>query len=136
MAGYRSVDHETGRAASCGDDRRISGVAIVLHSPLWLVDEQVFQPRETMKRPFLTLYDYETGGVWAYIYAESPEEIHSKFRDLTVYESPPKWMSDTERQDIESRSSFDLETVETQHPTFAGLLRKATGSMERQHRAR
>jgi hypothetical protein len=71
-------------------------------------------------------YDYETGGVWVYIYAESPGEIHSKFRDLTVYESPPKWMSETERQDIETRSLFDLETVETQHPTFAGLLRKTT----------
>jgi hypothetical protein len=78
---------------------------------------------------FLVVYDYGQGGIWAYLRADSPDEIHSKFRDLTVYQSPPKWMSEAERQDIETRSSFDLETVETQHPTFAGLLRKATEGM-------
>lgn len=77
-----------------------------------------------MRQAFLTLYDYGAGGVWAYVRAQSAEEIRAKFRDVTVYSDPPAWMTDAHRQSIEARGVYDIETVETQHPTFAQLLRK------------
>lgn len=77
-----------------------------------------------MRRPFLTLYDYGTGGIWAYISAETPDDILAKFRDVVVYESPPEWMTEGRRREIEAAHSYAIETVEDQHPTFAGLLRE------------
>ena len=79
-----------------------------------------------MRRAFLTLYDYEAGGVWAYIRAHSAGEIRAKFRDVTVYDDPPAWMAETHRQSIEAKGVYDVETVETQHPTFAQLLRRSS----------
>jgi hypothetical protein len=76
-----------------------------------------------MRRAFLTLYDYDTGGVWAYIRAYSPDEIRTKFRDVTVYDEAPVWMTEQERRSIEERGGYDVETVERDHPTFELLLR-------------
>jgi hypothetical protein len=78
-----------------------------------------------LKHAFLVAHDYGTGGIWAYIRANSADEIHAKFRDLKVLDEPPGWMTEAKRQDIETRSSFDVETVEAQHPTFASLLRES-----------
>ena len=77
-----------------------------------------------MKRPYLVLYDYDTGGVWSYLRADSPAQIHAKFRDLVVYEEPPAWMDEDERRAIEARAPYDVETAELDDPVFlARLLR-------------
>jgi hypothetical protein len=40
----------------------------------------------TDKRPeFLAVYDHDTGGVWVKVRARSPEEIASRFPQLTVF---------------------------------------------------
>jgi hypothetical protein len=75
-----------------------------------------------MKRPWLTLYDYGTGGVWSYLLAESPEQIHAKFRDLTVYREPPVWMTDAQRTLIEANSTYDVDTAELEDRTFLARL--------------
>lgn len=46
-----------------------------------------------MKRDFLVVYDYGQGGVWAYIRAESADEIKSRYPELEIREEIPKWMS-------------------------------------------
>jgi hypothetical protein len=75
-----------------------------------------------MKRLYLVLYDYGTGGVWSYLRAESPEQIRAKFRDLTVYDRPPAWMSEVEQRDIEARSTYDVDSAEKDDPEFFGWL--------------
>jgi hypothetical protein len=45
----------------------------------------------SMKRPFLVVYDYGTGGVWAYVWAESEEQILSRF-DVDVISEVPDWL--------------------------------------------
>ncbi len=77
-----------------------------------------------MRRAFLTLYDYGTGGVWASIRAGSADDIRARFRDISVYDDPPAWMTDTHRASIEASGVYDVATVETEHPTFAQLLRE------------
>ncbi len=76
-----------------------------------------------MRRAFLTVYDYGMGGIWAYIRAESPGDIRTKFRDVVVYDEPPAWMTETDRKSIEETDLYDVETVEKEHPTFKRLLR-------------
>ena len=43
---------------------------------------------------FLTCYDYGMGGVWLYIEADSPEQIHQAYEGLTVFETPPAFWDD------------------------------------------
>jgi hypothetical protein len=69
------------------------------------------------------LYDYGMGGVWTYIRARTANEINAKFLDISVYDAPPEWMTEALRQTIEGWGIFDVETVETEKPAFACLLR-------------
>ena len=71
-----------------------------------------------MSRAYLVFYDYGTGGVWSYLRADSAAQIHEKFRDLSVYEQPPEWMTEAERQEIESTASYDVGTAESGRPRF------------------
>lgn len=45
-----------------------------------------------MKRPFLVTYDYGTGALWAYLWAESQTAIETAFSELEVVTELPAWM--------------------------------------------
>jgi hypothetical protein len=45
------------------------------------------------KRPYLVVYDYGTGGVWVYLWAESHERIKRELPDLTVFDELPEWVT-------------------------------------------
>jgi hypothetical protein len=75
-----------------------------------------------MKRACLVLYDYDTGGVWSYLRADSAAQIVAKFPALKVYESPPDWMTDAEQRHIAARATYDLDTAEVDDPQFFGRL--------------
>lgn len=47
-----------------------------------------------MKRRFLVVYDYGTGGQWWYINALSAEQIRKKFPELDVLEKEPEWFTE------------------------------------------
>lgn len=51
-----------------------------------------------MKTKFITVYDYGTGGVWRYIYAESAGEIQKKYPRLKVLDREPSWFGDEHRK--------------------------------------
>jgi hypothetical protein len=89
-----------------------------------------------MRRAYLTVYDYGMGGVWQYLRAESPDQIHTRFRDLTVFETPPEWMSDEKQREIEAKSSYDVETAEVDDPKFMALLLREPPSSEQRARDR
>jgi hypothetical protein len=50
-----------------------------------------------MRDAYLVLYDYDTGGVWSYLRADSPEAILRRFPMLRIYDSPPEWMTEAHR---------------------------------------
>ena len=75
-----------------------------------------------MRDAYLVLYDYGTGGVWSYLRADSPQQIVERFPALKVYESPPEWMTDSDRMAIESASTFDVETAADADPEFFGRI--------------
>ena len=49
-----------------------------------------------MKFQYLVVYDYGTGGVWAYVSARSAGEIVARFPELQVVDEQPDWLSDDE----------------------------------------
>jgi len=70
-----------------------------------------------VKRPYLVLYDYGMGGLWAYVVAVSPAEIVDRFPELTVFESRPEWMTD------DSPELVDIATEDIDEPrSFLGAL--------------
>jgi hypothetical protein len=44
-----------------------------------------------VKRPYLVVHDYGMGGLWAYVWAETPEDVEGTFEAEVVYE-PPDWL--------------------------------------------
>lgn len=47
-----------------------------------------------MKRQrFLTVYDYQAGGVWQYVYADTAEQITAKYPALQVVETKTAWLN-------------------------------------------
>lgn len=66
-----------------------------------------------MKQPFLVVYDYGSGGVWAFVVARSREEIEGEFPELTVVQEPPAWMTPRERSRIGKEATYDLEVDRT-----------------------
>lgn len=61
-----------------------------------------------VKQRFLVVYDYGMGGVWAYVEAESAEEIVEKFPELSVVSETPAWMSEKDRQSLLART-YDID---------------------------
>lgn len=45
-----------------------------------------------MRKRYLVCHDYGQGGSWAYVNADSPEEITREF-DVEVVFSPPSWLT-------------------------------------------
>jgi hypothetical protein len=80
---------------------------------------------ERDKQRFLVVYDYGQGGVWAFVWARSAEEIHSKFRDLKVIESMPSWLTGNELALTEERMTFDVDAVK-RDDWIARLLRSTS----------
>jgi hypothetical protein len=78
-----------------------------------------------VKTKFLVLYDYGQGGVWAYLLADSADEIRREFPALQVYSTPPEWMKP---KDLDALSdSMTVDIADREHP-FLAALRKDTGT--------
>jgi len=55
------------------------------------------------------LVAYGAGGIWAYIYARSKDEIARKFPKLKVADERPRWMSEETFGLIASTNAFDID---------------------------
>ena len=62
----------------------------------------------SVKQPILVVYDYGSGGVWAFVVAESAEEVEREFPELKVTWSRPSWMSAEEEERIAREATYDL----------------------------
>ena len=50
------------------------------------------------KNKYLTVYDYQTGGVWQYVYAESKEDILKKYPALKIVDQTSCWLKELDRK--------------------------------------
>jgi hypothetical protein len=62
-----------------------------------------------MKKGYLVVYDYGSGGVWAVVWARSPQEINQRYPDLEVLEQHPAWMPEAQYETIRTRMTFDFD---------------------------
>lgn len=61
------------------------------------------------KKPFLVVYDYGQGGIWAYVVAESAEQIEREFPELRVVHERPDWMSAGREARIRANRTVDID---------------------------
>src|SRR2546426_5837112 len=80
-----------------------------------------------MKRPYLVVYEYGQGAVWAYVTARSGSEVERQFPELKIVKEPPDWMSRSERSRLKRTMTFDIDQKE-------GLLRKILEQRDRHDR--
>ena len=64
-----------------------------------------------MKDKFIILYDYETGGAWGTVLAQSKQDILEKFPELTIVDERPEWMNSSEFDEICSQKPVDIDNV-------------------------
>ncbi len=73
----------------------------------------------------LVAYDYGMGGIWAYLWAESDEQIRNKFSEVEVFAEPPAWWAKEKLAHIESEGVLDIENVSPE--SFAKALLEDRG---------
>ena len=61
------------------------------------------------KHPFLTVYDYSGGGVWAIVRSPDKMSIQRKYPILDVLDERPRWMSDDLYATIAERNLYDID---------------------------
>ncbi len=61
------------------------------------------------KHPFLTVYDYGAGGVWAVMCSPDKKSIQRKYPILDVFDERPRWMSDDLYAKIAERTLYDID---------------------------
>jgi hypothetical protein len=71
------------------------------------------------KRPFLVAYDYGMGGLWAFMLAESPDDITRRFPTLVIVTERPSWMDDGEEDNLRSTMTVDIDDED--HPFVRAL---------------
>ncbi len=77
-----------------------------------------------MKAAHLVCYDYQHGGVWAFVLAESLDEITEKYPELQVVDSTPAWMTQAVMDRLRSTMTIDID--DAGNPFFAALVKQRT----------
>jgi hypothetical protein len=71
-----------------------------------------------MKKNYLAVYDYGSGGVWMFIAARSKTEINTLYPQLTVVDVWPDWLTGEQLENVCKDFSFDIDKPPT------GILRE------------
>lgn len=64
-----------------------------------------------MKQKHLVVYEYGQGGRWAFVYADSAEEIFERYPELKVVNEVPGWMTPDLRSRLEAAETYDLDAA-------------------------
>ena len=66
-----------------------------------------------MKKQYLVVYDYSTGGIWGLARADNASEIERLFPQLTVVSKRPAWMNEERINKLRANSSFVIDDPST-----------------------
>lgn len=53
-----------------------------------------FGRQSVLDNKFLIRYRYGKGSLWAFVIADSAEQVDARFRDIEIYDGPPDWFDD------------------------------------------
>jgi hypothetical protein len=57
---------------------------------------------------FYVAYEYGSGAAWAYVKADTPEEVVAELPEVDVYDTPPDWMTVEDLHRVREHASVDL----------------------------
>lgn len=60
---------------------------------------------------FYVAYEYGSGAAWAFVKAESAEEVATEWPEVEVYETPPGWMTVEDLHQVRRYAAVDFESA-------------------------
>jgi hypothetical protein len=57
---------------------------------------------------FYVAYEYGTGAAWAFVKAETADQVVDEIPELDVYETPPEWMTIDDLHQVRKHASVDM----------------------------
>ena len=57
---------------------------------------------------FYVAYEYGSGAAWAFVKAETADEVVAEMPELDVYDTPPEWMTVEDLHRVREHASVDM----------------------------
>jgi hypothetical protein len=57
---------------------------------------------------FYVAYEYGSGAAWAFVKAETADEVVAELPELDVYETPPEWMTIDDLHQVRKHASIEM----------------------------
>ena len=60
---------------------------------------------------FYVAYEYGSGAAWAFMKAETADDVVAEFPELDVYDTPPEWMTVEDLHQVRRHAAVDINTT-------------------------
>ena len=57
---------------------------------------------------FYVAYEYGSGAAWAFVKAETADEVVAELPELDVYDTPPEWMTVEDMHRVREHASVEI----------------------------
>lgn len=57
---------------------------------------------------FYVAYEYGSGAAWAFVKAETADEVTAEFPEVDVYDTPPEWMTIDDLHQVRKHASVEM----------------------------
>lgn len=57
---------------------------------------------------FYVAYEYGSGAAWAFVKADTAEEVVAELPEVDVYDTPPEWMTIDDLHRVREHASLDI----------------------------
>lgn len=57
---------------------------------------------------YYVAYEYGTGAAWAFVKADTADEVVAEFPELDVYDTPPEWMTVEDLHQVRRHASLEM----------------------------
>ncbi len=57
---------------------------------------------------YYVAYEYGSGAAWAFVKAETPDEVVAELPELDVYDTPPEWMTIEDLHQVRQHAAVDI----------------------------
>ena len=57
---------------------------------------------------FYVAYEYGSGAAWAFVKAETADEVVAEVPELDVYDTPPEWMTVEDMHQVREHASVEM----------------------------
>lgn len=60
---------------------------------------------------FYVAYEYGSGAAWAFVKAETADDVVAELPELDVYDTPPDWMTVEDLHQVRRHAAVDIEEL-------------------------